>query len=295
MNEKLLDEVGSLDDVLLENYFKTKAEFVQKKTRPRIFWQKYVSIAACFVIIFASVFAFAATKILDSLKVGSDGDVNDTPPPTTPDTDGGGASLPEGDSSQTGGLAVSSELYEIMKNAEDVDVLAVVVKSQIIAPSNFYYGGKTLSEYNTAYIELGSELKKLNELTVDGEYLKYGEALYKDGAPDGTKWTREVYEKTVAYYGDLIDKYIIDSALLKNELLGEIKSVENRRAEIEKTFDEISSAYGAIFAEENLPFFEEISEKAVIKDGKIHLEITKAELYKIASSDNGKYYFTLAS
>ena len=291
MNEKLLDAVGSLDDVLLENYFKTKAEFAQKKTRPRILWQKYVSIAACFVIIFASVFAFAATKIVDSLKVGSDGDVNDIPPSATPDTDGGG----EGDGSQTEGLAVSSELYEIMKNAEDVDVLAVVVKSQIIAPNDFYYGGKTLSEYNTAYIELGSELEKLNELTVDGEYLKYGEALYKDGAPDGTKWTREVYEKTVAYYGDLIDKYIVDSALLKNELLGEIKSVENRRAEIEKTFDEISSAYGAIFAEENLPFFEEISEKAVIKDGKIHLEITKAELYKIASSDNGKYYFTLAS
>lgn len=291
MNEKLLDAVGSLDDVLLENYFKTKAEFAQKKTRPRILWQKYVSIAACFVIIFASVFAFAATKIMDSLKVGSDGDVNDAPPSATPDTDGGGASLPEGDISH----AVSSELYEIMKNAEDVDVLAVVVKSQIIAPNDFYYGGKTLSEYNTAYIELGSELKKLNELTVDGEYLKYGEALYKDGAPDGTKWTREVYEKTVAYYGDLIDKYIIDSAFLKNELLGEIKSVENRRAEIEKTFDEISSAYGAIFAEENLPFFEEISEKAVIKDGKIHLEITKVELYKTASSDNGKYYFTLAS
>lgn len=294
MNEKLLEAVGSLDDELLENYFKTKAEFVPKKTRPHLTWQKYVSIAACFVIIFASVFAFAATKILDSLKVGSDGDVNNTPPSATPDTDGG-ASLPEGGGNQTQGIAVSSELYEIMKNAEDVDVLAVVVNSQIIAPSDFYYNGKTLSEYNTAYIELGGVLKKLNELTVDGEYLKYGETLYKDGAPDGTKWTREVYEKTVAYYGDLIDKYIVNGELLKNELLSKIQAVENERAEIDKAFDEMADAYGAIFAEENLSFFEKISEKAVIKDGKIHLQITKAELYKIASSDNGKYYFTLAS
>ena len=282
MNEKLLDAVGSLDDELLENYFKTKAEFAGNKTRPRLSLQKYISLAACFVV----VFAVAITAIIIEFggprgsigDVGADGNV-------TPDT-----SVDEG---LGNGLSVSPELYEVMEKAQDTDVLAVIVYSQIIAPNDFYYNGKVFSEYNSTYIELGKVLKKLNELLVDGEYLKYGEALYKEGAPDGTKWTREVYEKTVAYYGDLIDKYIKNGELLENELLGEIKAVENARAELDKTFDEIASAYGAIFAEENLPFFEKISEKAEVKDGKIHLEITKAELQKIASSGDGKYYFTL--
>ena len=284
MNEKLLDAVGSLDDELLENYFKTKAEFDKNKTRPRLSLQKYISLAACFVL----VFAVAITAIIIEFggprggsigDVGADGNV-------TPDT-----SVDEG---LGNGLSVSPELYEAMKKAQDVDVLAVIVNSQIIAPNDFNYNGKAFSEYNSAYIELGKVLKKLNELLVDGEYLKYGEALYKDGAPDGTKWTREVYEKTVAYYGDLFDKYIKNGELLENELLGEIKAVENARAELDRTFDEIASAYGSIFAEENLPFFVKIREKAEVNDGKIHLEITKAELQKIASSGDGKYYFTLA-
>ena len=283
MNEKLLDAVGSLDDELLENYFKTKAEFAGNKTRPHLSLQKYASLAACFVV----VFAVAITAIIIEFggprgsigDVGADGNVS-------PDT-----SVDEG---LGNGLSVSPELYEVMEKAQDVDVLAVIVNSQIIAPNDFYYDGKAFSEYNSTYIELGKVLKKLNELLVDGEYLKYGEALYKDGAPDGTKWTREVYEKTVVYYGDLIDKYIKNGELLENELLGEIKAVENARAELDRAFDEIANAYGAIFAEENLPFFEKISEKAEVKDGKIHLEITKAELQKIASSGDGKYYFTLA-
>lgn len=282
MNEKLLDAVGSLDDELLENYFETKAKFAGNKTRPRLSLQKYISLAACFVL----VFAVAITAIIIEFggprgsigDVGADGNV-------TPDT-----SVDEG---LGNGLSVSPELYEVMEKAQDTDVLAVIVNSKIIAPNDFYYNGKAFSEYNSTYIELGKVLKKLNELLVDGEYLKYGEALYKDGAPDGTKWTREVYEKTVAYYGDLIDKYIKNGELLENELLGEIKAVENARAELDNTFDAIANAYGAIFAEENLPFFEKISEKAEVKDGKIHLEITKAELQKIASSGDGKYYFTL--
>ncbi len=84
----------------------------------------------------------------------------------------------------------------------------------------FVYNRKSLAEYATEADGERLLYDKLSSLLKVGNELKYGGDLYTVGTPDGKKWAKKLYQKTVADLGeDLISKYIVNGEFLKEKLL----------------------------------------------------------------------------
>ncbi|MDO5331404.1 MAG: hypothetical protein Q4E99_01880 [Bacillota bacterium] len=97
--------------------------------------------------------------------------------------------------------------------------------------SGFTYEGKTLFELARAADNERMMPDKMSELLKCGDELKYGEALYKTGGPDGVKWSQELYEEKVAYFGkDLLNKYIVDGRFLADQLEKDIEAYHESSA-----------------------------------------------------------------
>ena len=93
--------------------------------------------------------------------------------------------------------------------------------------TDFIYEGKTL--FRLA-VEADNERmipEKMTELLKVGDELKYGAALYETGTPDGIKWDRALYEEKVAYFGNLLDKYIVDGRFLADQLKKDIEAQQS--------------------------------------------------------------------
>ena len=87
----------------------------------------------------------------------------------------------------------------------------------------FIYAGKSLAEYSAEVDNEHLLDNRFGELLKVGDELKYGEALYKTGTPDGKKWSKELYDETVERIGeDLLTKYIVNGVFLKDKLESDI-------------------------------------------------------------------------
>ncbi len=84
--------------------------------------------------------------------------------------------------------------------------------------------------------------EKLAQLLKQGDMLKYGEALYTTGIPDGEKWTKELYEQRVEFFGeDLLSKYIVDGEFLRKSVESDMKGLLNKtKNELDKYVDIIN-------------------------------------------------------
>ena len=91
--------------------------------------------------------------------------------------------------------------------------------------TSFVYEGKTLAEWAVAADEELMLPEKMAELLKQGDELKYGTALYETGTPDGIKWDRAWYEDRVAYFGDLLNKYIVDGEFLREALEADVAAL----------------------------------------------------------------------
>ncbi len=112
-------------------------------------------------------------------------------------------------------------LYDVLEDPP-VDKIAIRVEGGVSA--YFVYKGKTIEEYREAYVQERRLFRLLTQLVKEGEDLKYGEALYTTGGPDGVIWAREFYEERVELYGEeLLSKYIVDGEFLKAEVEAEIE------------------------------------------------------------------------
>lgn len=122
------------------------------------------------------------------------------------------------------GKWVHSSIPEALHNLPENSKLAISVDIGKY-DSEFVYKGKTLEEYaNEAKLQ-SDFCDKLSQLLKEGEELKYGEALYQTGAPDGVKWTKELYEDRVEFYGEeLLSKYIVDGVFRE---INAAKDLEN--------------------------------------------------------------------
>ena len=97
--------------------------------------------------------------------------------------------------------------------------------------SGFTYEGKTLFELAVAADNERMMPEKMAELLKVGDELKYGEALYQTGGPDGIKWTQELYEEKLAYFGEeLINKYIVNGEFLVDTLKKDIEEYNETSA-----------------------------------------------------------------
>lgn len=139
-------------------------------------------------------------------------------------------------------LSMYGSLYWALENDPDGTFAATAVYRPVTGEiTSFVYEGKTLAEWAIAAEDERFLPDKLTELLKFGDYLKYGEALYQTGAPDGTVWDKRLYEDKIAYYGEeLLQKYIVDGAFLREDLERDIaaaRSITTARDQYAKAFD----------------------------------------------------------
>lgn len=120
------------------------------------------------------------------------------------------------------GKTVEWGLKKTLENLPENTKVAVAAYPYLTDP-NFVWNGKSLKEYSDAFDTERSLLNKLGSLAKMGDMLKYGEILLT-GTPDGEKWSKDLYEKTVEYYGEeLLSKYIVNGEFLKDKLEADIE------------------------------------------------------------------------
>ena len=130
----------------------------------------------------------------------------------------------------TGEIAVDTQMgktieWGLKKALENLpqNTKVAVAAYPYVTDLNFAWNGKSLKEYSDAFDAERSMLNKLGSLAKMGNMLKYGEALLT-GTPDGEKWSKELYEETIAYYGEeLLSKYIVNGEFLKDQLEADIE------------------------------------------------------------------------
>ena len=104
---------------------------------------------------------------------------------------------------------------------------------------DYTYKGKTLGEYSAA--QYSEEIDKLDQLLNSGDVLKYSEAVYTTGTPDGTKWGKELYDARVEFFGEeLLSKYIVDGEFLKDQLSDDLSAL---RTQSRAAYREAEEAY----------------------------------------------------
>ena len=137
------------------------------------------------------------------------------------------------------GKSITYDLYEEIYNNGDKEIAITPV---IDYDMDFVYEGKTLDEYRLESEAENLYCNKLRELLQKtGEVLKYGELVYTTGTPDGVKWTKEEYNKRVAYFTEeVLAKYIVDGEFLKDKLQNDIKDfkypAKNKYIEADRAF-----------------------------------------------------------
>lgn len=126
------------------------------------------------------------------------------------------------------GKQVGLSLLTALRNAPQNSKVAIMARPHI--DDDFVYNGKTLAEY---YKEAENERNfpdKLWQLIKVGESLKYGEALYQTGTPDGEKWAQSLYQETIEFFGeDLLSKYIVDGVFLKEKVEADIDAAQSEK------------------------------------------------------------------
>ena len=95
---------------------------------------------------------------------------------------------------------------------------------------------RELPQNGEEYDQLDNLYRLMGEFTVVGPKLKYGEALYTTGTPDGEKWAQQLYESKMQQFGDLVDKYIVDGEFLKEELQADMEQIAARLQELYDSF-----------------------------------------------------------
>lgn len=219
-NDRLFEIMGDVDDS-----FVNETETPAKKTNSRV-WVSLGAMAACAALI--------VTAALTLPNFRPDGEIDEEPPTEPSNIVGNEENFvpdvvdPDGEV-VPGGKFVTLRLQAALHGTDGPVAMTAEVWS---IDWDYVYDGYTLDEIRQLCVEETSRAFKMEELLKEGEYLKCGETLCTTGAPDGTRYAREFYEERVAYYGELLDKYIVDGEFLR-------KNVEQDLLEPERFYEEL--------------------------------------------------------
>ncbi len=193
------------------------------------------------------------------------------------------------------GKTISISLNELLSEVtQPNDLIAIRVSFRLY--NEFVYNSKTLREYAEEYSEESSLITRMGQLTKLGDMLKYGEALYETGAPNGEKWAKTLYFRTIERIGeDLLSKYIVDGEFLKEALEKDLEALINSHpcadayeeaklacfkdsCEIAKEYLESKNIYCEIENDQSVIFFAgaDVFEKISVKN---------ASQYSLATND----------
>ncbi len=193
------------------------------------------------------------------------------------------------------GIEVSPELEGVLESAEDGDVIYMYAHYDGNPSDDFVYRELTYLEWKNDLNEQMVLSNKLVSLLKDGEYLKHGEVLYREGV-NGERWSKELYEATREHYGEeLLSRYIANGELLTNEINVQIASCTVAIKNIQAALVELGAQYRIYFAEAELEKFKELAPNAEIKHESIHFSMTKEEFSNLTLESKEIYLFCLDS
>ena len=146
------------------------------------------------------------------------------------------------------GKTITLPLQEVLSDEKNKNCL-IAIGVGFELDNEFVYNGRSIAEYDAEANREDSVLNGMGLLLKTGDELKYGEALYKTGTPDGKKWAKQLYDETVEQIGkDVLAKYIVNGEFLKEQLESDIAnytahiiSRENWDKAIEAYYDYIAS------------------------------------------------------
>lgn len=182
---------------------------------------------------------------------------------------------------------ISYRLMDALESGEENSIYAILARPVI--DNTFEYQGKSIEEY---YFEMSELPEILSQLLKEGDSLKYEEALYETGTPDGEKWTKQFYEERIEYYGkEILEKYIVDGQFLRKELENDL-AVSMNKEEAKIAYNKAVEAYLTNLTE-SLPgsFLPEVHTKT----NSIIIYLTKDEFDSFTVDNLDEWYFDLAA
>ena len=186
------------------------------------------------------------------------------------------------------GKTIYGNLYKAFDEYDDEHIFTVFALCYSI--NDFEYD--RIEEY-IASIGRPTLIDRLIEF---GDELKYGEALYTTGTPEGITWTKELYDDTVSFIGkELIEAYIVDGEFLRDRAERDYEAacneLETERELYEQAFyDYKTIVYG--------PLMKQLQEKGIHCELKtnytvLFIDITENDLANLTLNDPENWVFGL--
>jgi len=200
------------------------------------------------------------------------------------------------------GFTVEMALYDALEQNTDPEkyFAVTVTKHGQQGMDAFQYQGTTLGEIDRRQEEWDILWKNMMALEKEGQWLRFGEALYTTGIPKdvplvgGDKWTEENYRNTVARYGEeMLAKYIVDGELLTERLVQDREALEQ---EMEKLRAFRSEAYGAFKQQNAFRLLDNMQRQKLAvwyEGGNLYLFVTEKQISKL-TLDKDEYTLSLA-
>ena len=195
------------------------------------------------------------------------------------------------------GWVIDWDLQSAMASAGEHTVLAVRVETkERVALNAFSHDGSTYNKLQSELRLCWNKIFALNELYQMRDLLKYGEALYTTGTPDGVKWTEDQYRYTIAYVGaNAVEKYFVDGQFRHQLWQRDVQALEEKIADLAGHVEVLVAAYEEQYLKKDLAKFVRAGVCAEIKNGSIYLFATKGELEQLRVMGRSKYLLTFAS
>ena len=136
---------------------------------------------------------------------------------------------------------------------------------------------------------------KLDQLLKEGHALKYGNRLCTEGTPAGEKWSKELYEERIEYYGrNFLAKYIANGEFDQAAAEGDYASCIAEVERLVKLYDDSYQAYHSSYVDDVEKILSDIGICTVEKNHKLFIFIQKQELSKLDIPNKENYQLSLA-
>ena len=207
--------------------------------------------------------------------------------------------MDNGDTKVGGGWRMSDTLREALADAEDSDTRFAVLTSPVFYGktfSTFSYQGRTYGEWEAYASACFDEMERRQMLLKLGDALKYGEALYTTGTPEGERWSKELYEKRVAEFGeDFLARYIVNGELKKDLLEREIEKYHAEYMRVYEVCGELADAFREAQAQKHAEQLIGQGIPCEVIRGRLFMFVTARELTQICDIDKTDVELSLAS
>ena len=309
-SECLQEAVGMID----ERFVTELAQACPLGAAPRRPWVRWVTAAAaCLTLAIGIGMAARLLPMLSATDTKADAETAVIDPdaviwldPSQSIVPPGGQSTetysPAMDNSTTeayGGWQMLDTLREALTNSEESDTRFAILASPVLYGktfSAFVYQGKTYGEWEAYASACYDEMTLRRGLLRLGDALKYGEALYTTGTPEGERWSKELYEKTVAEFGeDFLARYIVNGELKKDLLEQEIEEYDAEYMRVYEVYGELADAFREVQAQKNAEQLIGQGIPCEVIRGRLFMFVTAWELAQIRHIDRADVMLSLAS